>query len=278
MAVWKKLILSILTSIIHHIMREIKDINEIRNIQLSILDDIHTFCQTHNIRYSLAFGSLLGAVRHGGYIPWDDDIDICMPRADYERFLQSYRNRGVYQLRDRSITSEHYYTFAKIVDGRTMVSEPDVSGHTTGVWVDVFPIDYVPDGQRSRRCLFWFKNVLYKMRMCKLLPGTSLHSAFATFCYRFFPLSAPCVDRLLRILICRTTPTSTMSCLTENIRTPRNCFPAVVFDNIKEYSFEGRTFMGVVDADAYLTCHYGNYMQLPPEDQRTTHHFQAWWI
>ena len=72
-------------------MKEIKS-DEMRNVQLDILQKVHDFCMSHGIRYTLAFGSLLGAVRHGGYIPWDDDIDIAMLRPDYERFRKEFKD------------------------------------------------------------------------------------------------------------------------------------------------------------------------------------------
>ena len=84
-------------------MRPIKDIQELRNIQLAILDNVHQFCEQHQLRYFLSSGTLIGAVRHKGYIPWDDDIDIYMPRADYERLLQSYQDpQGIFKAIDPS--------------------------------------------------------------------------------------------------------------------------------------------------------------------------------
>ena len=74
-------------------MRRITDIKELRDIQMGILDDVHKFCEEQGLRYSLSSGTLIGAVRHKGYIPWDDDIDIYMQRVDYERFLKTYGMR-----------------------------------------------------------------------------------------------------------------------------------------------------------------------------------------
>lgn len=259
-------------------MRQITDIKELRQIQMGILDHLHQFCTSHQIKYSLAFGTMLGAIRHKGYIPWDDDIDICMPRADYERFLKCYQDTEYFQLKDRSRSKDYYFTFAKVVDSRTYLVEDEIEGYHIGVWVDIFPIDYVADSPGSRKRTFFFKNVLYKMRMCKLLRGNHLHSVVSYLGYRFFPLPVSVVDRLIRCLIIRKQPTRTMGCMTENCRSPKQCFPATVFADVRDLTFEGKTYCGVSDADTYLNCLYGDYMQLPPEDQRTTHHFEAYVI
>jgi LPS biosynthesis protein len=94
-------------------MKQITDIHELRSIQMGILDDVHRFCEAHGIRYFLSSGTLIGAVRHKGYIPWDDDIDIYMPRVDYERFLKTYQDeKGIYRAIDPQLEPHYYYTFA----------------------------------------------------------------------------------------------------------------------------------------------------------------------
>ena len=123
--------------------------NEIKTIQLDILQSIHQFCETNNIRYSLAYGTLLGAIRHKGYIPWDDDIDVMMPRPDYERFIQNYPNfcdRNIVQTYNND--NSYYLWCAKVYDNRTeQITFPTRSG----VCVDVFPIDGLPDNLEDVR-------------------------------------------------------------------------------------------------------------------------------
>ena len=90
-------------------MKKIEDIQELRQIQMGILDEVHHFCEAHGLRYFLSSGTLIGAVRHKGYIPWDDDIDIYMPRKDYEQFLQTYSDaKGIYRAINPQ-TEPHYY-------------------------------------------------------------------------------------------------------------------------------------------------------------------------
>ena len=117
-------------------------LEEMRDLQLAMMDKIHEFCVERGIRYSLGGGTLLGAVRHKGYIPWDDDIDIMLPRPDYERFLKEfdgvYPNFKVLHLNnDRT----YPYLFAKVYDSRTLLVECRA---TMGVYIDVFPIDGLP--------------------------------------------------------------------------------------------------------------------------------------
>ena len=133
-------------------MRRITDIQELRGVQLGILDDIHAFCVDNGIRYFLACGTLIGAVRHKGYIPWDDDIDLYMPRDDYERFINEFKSvSGNCRVLDPKKEKHYYYTYAKVVDKRTLLVEPEADGYRIGVYVDVFPVDYVTDNMAARR-------------------------------------------------------------------------------------------------------------------------------
>ena len=111
-------------------MKQITDIRELRQLQLAIIDDIHQFCEQNGIRYSLAGGTLIGAFRHQGYIPWDDDIDIYLMRSDYERFLKEYKDKnGRFQLLCPEQTEHYFYTFAKVIDTETVMIEDETEGY-----------------------------------------------------------------------------------------------------------------------------------------------------
>ena len=121
-------------------MKKIEE-KELKSIELNILKDIHTFCEMNNLTYYLCGGTLLGAVRHRGFIPWDDDIDIFMPRVDYDRFLTEYASKQ-YTVLCHKNTQGYYLPFAKVVDKSTRIEETLVKSiPNCGVYVDVFPID-----------------------------------------------------------------------------------------------------------------------------------------
>lgn len=259
-------------------MRPIKDIQELRNIQMAILDNVHQFCEQQHLRYFLSSGTLIGAVRHKGYIPWDDDIDIYMPRADYERFLQEYQDpNGIFKAINPDSESNYYYTFAKVIDTRTLMIEDETKGFEIGVYMDIFPIDYVTDDLKERERIFKRKRLLYKIRRCKISKQNPLYSRLAYLCYRSLPISTQAINRMIRKLIVREEPTATVCNMTEAGPSIKGCFPAEDIASSVDILFEGKLYKTMSGYHDYLTRTYGDYMQLPPEDQRVTHHFEAYW-
>ena len=116
-------------------------------VSLDILDDVHQFCIDHQIQYTLQGGTLLGAIRHNGFIPWDDDIDIAMPRPDYERFCNTYQSSKGYQLRCYE-HGDSWLMFARVFESeKTLVkcNRYPWTNTETGVWIDIFPLDGAED-------------------------------------------------------------------------------------------------------------------------------------
>ena len=119
-------------------------LKELQEASLSILVDVHNFCVKNNIKYSIDYGTLIGALRHKGFIPWDDDVDIVMPRPDYERFCNSF-NSNNYQLIYYGNDSTAFAAFARVVDCNKTHYETERpwTKQESGVWIDIFPIDAV---------------------------------------------------------------------------------------------------------------------------------------
>ena len=121
-------------------------IKDIQKVSLDIMRDVHEFCVENNIKYSLQGGTLLGAIRHNGFIPWDDDIDIVMPRPDYERFCKTYRSKNGHQLVSRH-NNDCYLMFARVCDTEKTFVKCEIpwTNISTGVFVDIFPLDGAED-------------------------------------------------------------------------------------------------------------------------------------
>jgi len=260
-------------------MRKIEDIGELRSLQMGILDEVHRFCEAHGLVYFLSSGTLIGAVRHKGYIPWDDDIDIYMPRKDYETFLQTFRDEtGHYRAIDPQREQHYYYTFAKVVDLRTRMVEKETAGYEIGVYMDIFPVDYVTDDLQERERVFRKKKLLYKIRRCKISNGNPLQSQLAYFVYKHWPMTVTQLNRKIRKLIVLEIPTKTVCNMTEAGPKMKGCFPAEDIASAVDIEFEGRQYKTMVGYKDYLERTYGDYMTLPPVEQRVTHQFEAYWL
>lgn len=260
-------------------MKKIDDIQELRQIQMGILDEVHRYCEAHGLRYFLSSGTLIGAVRHKGYIPWDDDIDIYMPRQDYEAFLQNYHDeKGIYRAINPATESHYYYTFAKVVDQRTHMVEKETEGYQIGVYMDIFPVDFVTEDLQQRQRVFKQKHLLYKIRRCKISNTNPLQSRLAYLVYKCWPMSVRQIERKIRNLIVLDTPTQTVCNMTEAGPSIKGCFPADDIASAVDIEFEGKTYKTMIGYKDYLQRTYGDYMTLPPVEQRVTHHFEAYWL
>jgi len=130
-------------------MKSINTLEELRTIQLNILLSFHQFCADNGIRYSLAAGTLIGAVRHKGFIPWDDDIDVAMPREDYEKLLQIANTEFKHPyFFDSFETSNVPQTFAKLRNSKTTAIENIKSDRNQGIFIDIFPVDHLIEDKK----------------------------------------------------------------------------------------------------------------------------------
>lgn len=262
-------------------MQRITDIKELQAIELGILEDIAAFCDAHGIRYTLSGGTLLGAIRNKGFIPWDDDADMAMLRPDYDRFVREYRSSRFKLL---SIgTGTYAGTYAKVIDPGTVVREKGVSG-IIGVWVDVFPLDGAP---RRGYCPlatsgFWrrYRSVLKYRNHPLLRDGASAKALVLSVLalpLRLVPnriLFAPILRNMRRHSV---DSSPFVGFIGGSGYTVRETVPRTVVDSFVPVSFEGRTFSAMKGWDEYLSSLYGDYMTPPPPEKRKPiHPFQAW--
>lgn len=265
--------------------KKIMDINERKIVQLGIMDSFHRFCIEHGLTYSLAAGSLLGAVRHNGYIPWDDDIDICMLRKDYEKLESLFPNvlDGKYKMASMYRIKGWHIPYAKIYDDSTILIENKYSTEEIGVNIDVYVVDDAPGEQKP-----WKRQYKQFQRFNKLLAIKNLKlSRERNFIKNIsiVLMKVPCLIINKRFLIEQWTKYIKGNndkkynlCFVYTGTDMKKPFPKCFFNEIKEYQFEGRYFYGFKEADSYLTGLYGDYMKLPPEEQRVTHHHSvAFW-
>lgn len=253
------------------------DIREMQMRMLEILKETHKAAKSHGLRYFLEGGTLLGAVRHQGFIPWDDDADISMPRPDYEKFIRHANEWLPPHLRLRCHLNDPDYPFyfAKIEDTRTTIVEGPTRPYTGGVFIDVFPMDGIPDDKKTR-------DRLYKRfrRKCKLMHflhrdpykhGKGPRSWWPLLLRRLYTragVAQSIADNNSRFGY---DESRTVGCYTPNNRTYLD--RERVYGNGSPVMFEGTELTGLLDNDAFLRKLYGDYMQLPPEEKRHNHGF-----
>lgn len=254
-------------------------LDELRNIQLDLLQRTAEFCEENGIRYFLCGGTLIGAIRHKGFIPWDDDIDIAMPRQDYDRFIKTFnKSENYYQVVNLDINPDYAYCFAKVYDNRTIMKELHYPGDSFGVFIDVFPADGVNNVSQIRKIMMLHK--FLNTKRANYYNRTIVKKIINTFGkLLLLPFSAHQIatwmDNEARRYALGSVP---MAGVIANPLGVGEMVDKSVFDSEVYREFEGREYRVPIGYDAWLRSVYGDYMQLPPEEHRVTHHtFKAWW-
>ncbi len=267
--------------------------NERKLCNLSILGYIDEVCSRNNLRYYLSAGTLLGAIRHKGFIPWDDDIDVMMPREDYERLFKVWPQNGIYKALCNNNTAHFPYAFGKVIDNRTLKLEPfRKQFQVIGVDVDVFPLDNFPDDEtESIRYLNEIARIQKKLNKHIIsyskasTPLRTIVHNLIILMYRFQEwLGITSVEKIVHQL---------SECAQRyNNQDTEHCgittlyhyglgerYQKSWFDESYNVTFEGKNYPAPVGYDEYLRNMYGSdYMQLPPEEKRKSHHtFIAYW-
>lgn len=266
---------------------------EVKKCSLGVLDYIDKVCNENGLKYFLAGGTLLGAVRHQGFIPWDDDIDIYMPRADYERLFDVWPKDSQYKALNHNNTMHYPYSFGKVIDTRTLKIEPvRKSYQVIGVDVDVFPYDNLPNDDAEAEA-FYEQIAKYQKRLNRHIEPFHGGKNWMTSIYHFIRIF---INRFIE-LISFNSVEKIVSHYCEyaqryhNNETDYYGMTGISHYGIKEkilkenyetlikLPFEGKEYPAPIGYKTYLSNLYGkDYMQLPPPEMRKTHHsFKAYW-
>lgn len=262
-------------------MSHLLTLKDIQSVSLDILKEFDKFCRENNLRYSLAYGTLIGAVRHKGFIPWDDDVDVVMPRPDYNKFIALYNDNDNYAC----FAPEKFNCFlayGRLAEmKRTKVITPAVwADKDTGVWIDIMPLDGVEESEEefqksvSRAYRLWMR--VYYARVA--YSGFTHCDSFMSFLkyvvkkvffnniYKYLYLHL-CVLHRFDYVKCKY-----ISNMSHLLYTKKSHFRKEIFSNVVRMSFENSDFMVMNGWDAFLHDIYGNYMQLPPKEQQVVGH------
>ena len=255
---------------------------KLRQLQLTMLEILKvfdSFCREHDLKYSLYAGSLLGAVRHQGFIPWDDDLDVCMARSEYDRFLTLWQENppAGYVLQNKENSKYFDQSFSKIRKDHTtfLQDEWQIGNHHTGIFLDVFPIDRIPNST-LRRTIFKWHCMKYQLLTREFVPpkGNSLvrlGSSVILFCTPKRRRKIVRQSALKKITRYNDQPELETVAI-ETMASVKKTFAADLLDTYIDLPFEGSKFMCFAGWDDHLRRKFGDYMQLPPEEDRAWKH------
>lgn len=270
-------------------MREIINLKEIQNLEYEILKKFVKFCEKYNLKYCLCGGTLLGAIRHQGFIPWDDDIDIMMPRPDFNKFINLLKEKNINEeLKDLELASyeldkNYIYPITKLYDKRTKIKFNDhIVNYPLGLWIDIFVLDGVPNGQISRKIKFKYQRVLTYLNVMSITKfGIKRKNRVLTYgqflLYPIFIIARLIGHKIFVGLLEKNAKTysfenSKYVAVYTGRALEKEIMPKDEFMNLKKTKFENTEFYIPGNYDYYLTRLYGDYMKLPPENQRETRH------
>lgn len=263
------------------------ELDEIKEIELNLLTEFDKLCKVNHLYYTLCGGTLLGAVRHRGFIPWDDDIDVLMPRPDYERLL-NHQSINMDELpdyvqlcswKDGTLS----FPFIKLVDNRTEVDVDyfDSELGANKIWIDIFPIDGNPEDEQELRKIYGKSIRLRKLLSIKLAKSGEGKT-------RLKRLLKPMIIKVLSVIsiesLCAKIDKLARSYDYGSSKYiggilwgygPQERISKEAFETPVKLEFEGKYFNAPSNYDEYLTGLYKDYMQLPPEDKRIVHGLHA---
>lgn len=258
------------------------DILDVQAITLDLMDQFDAFCKKHGLRYYLCGGTLLGAVRHKGFIPWDDDIDLFMSRTEYDRLVKICETEQIAPDTQFACLENGRFPrpFARVYNLKTMVQRKvRVPASGPHVWIDILPVDGLPKGEKKLTRLYKLRTLINMYNFGALWkPGTGNRKKSVIWRWRYCWLAllvgaenwAKLLDRMGRSRPYE--KYDTVGCFTAGRYGPGEAMSRAEFEIPAKVTFEGRELETMSCWEKYLTGIYGDYMQLPPEEKRYSDH------
>lgn len=269
-------------------MKTINSIEELHEKQFSLIEFFASFCDDNNLEYALAYVTCLGAIRHKDFIPWDDDADIIMPRSDYDKFIELTKTKSIAK-NIGVVAFEHDstypYSYAKVINCDTVVKENYYKPYILGLFLDIFPLDGLPNNLKDRDKLFRKSQmqqfILYGSFGQYEKRGTgfwdyTLGCIGTFFLHRVYKkIRKYCVSNIIELATSQDYKTSDIigcPAIIDNNK-PEVLQKSKIFPSTTAI-FHGKIFKVPQDYDYYLTQIYGDYMKIPPKEQQITHDFK----
>ena len=261
-------------------------LQDIQHVCLDILKDVHQFCVNNHINYTLCGGTLLGAIRHNGYIPWDDDIDIAMSRPDYDKFIKSYQSGNGYQLfsQEKNGCKGVKIAFARVCDmKRTYVDTNFIPWNDidTGVWIDIFPLDGAvkdrTEVERKTRQIFriWRMCIYFRKGLGdyskKMYFKTKVKTLLLNLFYFGHVVNAMTRFHIKQCRIWDYSKCTHFTSFTYPQHRIKEYLPQSMLASYSLHVFEDSYFYVMDQYDAWLKALFGDYMKLPPVEERHGH-------
>lgn len=260
-------------------MKEI-GVEELKKIQIDILDYVYNFCKENNIKFWLDSGTLLGAVRHKGYIPWDDDIDLGMLREDYEKFRKlANKFEGKYKFVCGEDDNTLFFSYGKVLDMSTIMYDNDINGFKYNVNIDIFVYDKAPSDEAMLKKAFdkrdFYRTLTTYQAMKNIVPDNNiavkLVKTLLHYVLQIFPEGTFMRKHVQNSRQYENTNFERIGNFTGYFRASCNIH---AFDDTVLLDFEGKKYPAPVGWDEWLSEMYGDYMTPPPEEKRiSTHKF-----